>query len=82
MGELPHPRGRPEVGHPALDAFDLSSGENNSDTSPTVVGNLAAKLENLGGHVDAAMDPDGGHGASENAADFIQWIAKVTGHKS
>ncbi|ULR52055.1 hypothetical protein [Streptomyces deccanensis] len=52
------------------------------DTSPTVVGNLAAKLENLGGHLDAAMDRDGGHGASQNAADFIQWIAKVTGHKS
>ncbi|MFF9772854.1 subtype B tannase [Streptomyces sp. NPDC013978] len=56
-------------------------GTKDSDTSLTVVGNLAARLENLGDDVDAAMYWDGGHGANEDAADFIQWIAKVTGHK-
>ncbi|WP_328838040.1 hypothetical protein [Streptomyces europaeiscabiei] len=57
-------------------------GTKDSDASLTVVGNLAAKLENLGDDVDAAMYGDGGHGANEDAADFIKWIAKVTGHKA
>ncbi|WP_306300401.1 MULTISPECIES: hypothetical protein [Streptomyces] len=43
---------------------------------------LAAKLENLGDDVDTAVYWDGGHGANEDAADFIKWIAKVTGHKA
>ncbi|KFG01928.1 hypothetical protein IQ62_04285 [Streptomyces scabiei] len=57
-------------------------GTKDSDTSRTVVGDLAAKLENFGDDVDAAMYRDGGHGANEDTADFIQWIAKVTGHKA
>ncbi|BBC34876.1 hypothetical protein SGFS_061700 [Streptomyces graminofaciens] len=56
-------------------------GTKDSDTSLTVVGNLAAKLENLGDDVDAAMYWDAGHGANEDAADFIKWIAKVTGYR-
>ncbi|TQE22116.1 Tat pathway signal protein [Streptomyces ipomoeae] len=56
-------------------------GTKDSDTSLTVVGNLAAKLENLGDDVDAAMYWDAGHGANEDAADFIKWIAQVTGYK-
>ncbi|UUU28125.1 subtype B tannase [Streptomyces sp. DSM 40750] len=56
-------------------------GTKDSDTSLSVVGNLAARLENLGDDVNAFMYWDGGHGANEDAADFIKWIAKVTGYR-
>ncbi|MER5178759.1 subtype B tannase [Streptomyces sp. NPDC002896] len=55
-------------------------GTKDSDTSLTVVGNLAASLENLGDDVNAAMYWDAGHGANEDAGDFITWIGKVTGY--
>ncbi|MEU1960849.1 subtype B tannase [Nocardia sp. NPDC019304] len=55
-------------------------GTKDSDTSLTVVGNLAAKLENLGANVDAAMYWDAGHGSNEDAADFITWIRGITGY--
>ncbi|WP_312884628.1 subtype B tannase [Nocardia barduliensis] len=55
-------------------------GTKDTDTSLTIVGNLAASLENLGDHVDAAMYWDAGHGSNEDAADFIAWIGKVTGY--
>ncbi|NEC89373.1 subtype B tannase [Streptomyces sp. SID12501] len=57
-------------------------GTKDSDTSLSVVGNLAASLEGLGDDVNAAMYWDSGHGANDDAADFITWIAKVTGHKT
>ncbi|MDX2540509.1 subtype B tannase [Streptomyces sp. WI04-05B] len=56
-------------------------GTKDSDTSLSVVGNLAASLEGLGDDVNAAMYWDSGHGANDDAADFITWIAKVTGYK-
>ncbi|MDX3233668.1 alpha/beta hydrolase [Streptomyces sp. ME19-01-6] len=56
-------------------------GIKDSDTSLTVVGNLAACLENLGDDVNAAMYWDAGHGANEDAGDFITWIGKVTGYR-
>lgn len=55
-------------------------GTKDSDTSLSVVGNLAASLENLGDDVDAAMYWDGGHGANEDAGDFMKWIGRVTGY--
>jgi hypothetical protein len=55
-------------------------GTKDSDTSLTVVGNLAAALENLGDDVDARMYWDAGHGANEDAAAFIAWIAASTGY--
>lgn len=55
-------------------------GTSDTDTSLTVVGNLAASLENLRDDVDALMYWDGGHGANEDAEDFITWIARVTGY--
>ncbi|MGK8509323.1 subtype B tannase [Nocardia asiatica] len=55
-------------------------GAKDTDTSLTIVGNLAASLENLGEDVDAAMYWDAGHGSNEDAADFIEWIGKVTGY--
>ncbi|WP_234365068.1 subtype B tannase [Streptomyces sp. RTd22] len=55
-------------------------GTKDTDTSLTVVGNLAAGLENLGDDVDALMYWDAGHGANEDAADFMTWIGRVTGY--
>jgi hypothetical protein len=55
-------------------------GTKDSDTSLTVVGNLAAKLENLGADVNAAMYWDAGHGSNEDAGDFIAWIRGITGY--
>jgi acetyl esterase/lipase len=55
-------------------------GTNDSDTSLTVVGNLAAGLENLGDDVNALMYWDAGHGANQDAADFMTWIGRVTGY--
>ncbi|WP_330232826.1 Tat pathway signal sequence domain protein [Nocardia sp. NBC_00508] len=56
-------------------------GTKDTDTSLTVVGNLAAGLENLGDAVDAAMYWDAGHGSNEDPEDFIEWIGKVTGYR-
>lgn len=56
-------------------------GTTDSDTSLTVVGNLAAGLDNLGDDVNSLMYWDEGHGANTDAADFLTWIAEVTGHR-
>jgi hypothetical protein len=56
-------------------------GTKDSDTSLSIVGNLAAGLENGGANVNAAMYWDGGHASNEDPADFIQWIANITGYK-
>ncbi|WP_246101646.1 subtype B tannase [Streptomyces cyaneus] len=55
-------------------------GTSDTATSLTVVGNLAASLENLGDNVNTLMYWDGGHGANEDADDFIKWIAQITGY--
>jgi hypothetical protein len=55
-------------------------GTKDSDTSLTVVGNLAAGLENLGDDVNALMYWDAGHGSNEDPGDFMTWIAQVTGY--
>ncbi|MDX3494189.1 alpha/beta hydrolase [Streptomyces turgidiscabies] len=57
-------------------------GTKDSDTSLSVVGNLAASLDGLGDDVNAAMYWDSGHGANDDAADFITWIAEVTGRRA
>jgi acetyl esterase/lipase len=49
-------------------------GAKDTDTSLTVVGNLATALENAGDHVDTAIYWDAGHGANEDAEAFIRWI--------
>lgn len=55
-------------------------GTKDSDTSLTVVGNLAAALENLGDDVNARMYWDAGHGANEDPADFMDWVSRITGN--
>jgi hypothetical protein len=57
-------------------------GTKDSDTSLSVVGNLAAALSNRGDDVNALMYWDAGHGSNEDAGDFIAWISSITGYKA
>jgi hypothetical protein len=54
-------------------------GTSDAHTSLTVVGNLAASLENRNKDVNALMYWDAGHGADQDPEDFIAWISKITG---
>ncbi|WP_327665413.1 subtype B tannase [Streptomyces sp. NBC_00498] len=56
-------------------------GTKDSDTSLTVSANIAASAAGLGDKVDHLYYWDQGHGANTDPADFIAWIAQVTGHK-
>ncbi|UXT68953.1 Tat pathway signal sequence domain protein (plasmid) [Agrobacterium tumefaciens] len=58
----------------------LRVGAKDSDTSLSVVANLAASLEKRGNAVDTRMYWDAGHGANEDAAEFMAWIGRVTGY--
>jgi acetyl esterase/lipase len=57
----------------------IRMGTADNHTSLTVVGNLAASLENRHKDVDARLYWDAGHGADQDAEDFIAWIGKITG---
>jgi hypothetical protein len=57
----------------------IRTGSSDAHTSLTVVGNLAASLENRKKNVNALLYWDAGHGADQDAEDFIAWIAKITG---
>ena len=56
-------------------------GTSDSHTSLTVIGNLAASLENRNKDVNALLYWDAGHGADEDAEDFIAWIGRITGFR-
>ncbi|MEB8338414.1 subtype B tannase [Streptomyces endophyticus] len=56
-------------------------GTKDSDTSLTVSANIAASAAGLGDEVDHLYYWDEGHGANTDPADFIAWIAEVTGYK-
>ncbi|MFJ8490111.1 hypothetical protein ACIRBZ_17385 [Streptomyces sp. NPDC094038] len=58
----------------------IRTGTKDTDTALTIVGNLALSLEDLGDDVDALMYWDAAHGADEDPADFVTWIADVTGY--
>lgn len=58
----------------------LRVGTSDTDTSLTVVGNLAAAAEQLGDNVEAAMYWDAGHGSNEDPSAFIKWIGQITGY--
>ena len=60
----------------------LRVGAKDSDTSLTVVSNLAASLEKRHNAVNARYYWDAGHGANEDADAFVQWIGSVTGYES
>ncbi|MFJ2264485.1 subtype B tannase [Streptomyces sp. NPDC087844] len=57
-------------------------GTADSDTSLTVSANLAAAANQLGDDVSHLYYWDAGHGANEDAGDFIAWIAKTSGYKA
>jgi hypothetical protein len=57
----------------------IRTGTSDAHTSLTVVGNLAASLENRHKNVNARLYWDAGHGADEDAEDFIAWIGAITG---
>ncbi|MGV9852820.1 subtype B tannase [Streptomyces sp. NPDC003442] len=59
----------------------LRVGTSDTDTSLTVLGNLAAGLENLGDDVNALMYWDAGHGANQDPGAFMRWIGEVTGYR-
>ncbi len=56
----------------------LRVGTSDSDTSPTVIANLATRAANLGDDVNLLMYWDAGHGANQDPDDFIAWIGKLT----
>ncbi|MEU6374582.1 subtype B tannase [Streptomyces sp. NPDC046909] len=56
-------------------------GTKDTDTSHTVAGNLSARLTALGDDVNTSYYWDAGHGADQDPADFIKWIATVSGYK-
>lgn len=58
----------------------IRTGTLDNNTSHTVVGNLAAALENAGDNVNSSMYWDGGHAVNEDAAAFVAWIARLTGY--
>ncbi|MCX4598557.1 hypothetical protein OG819_56595 [Streptomyces sp. NBC_01549] len=60
----------------------IRTGTKDTDTSLTIVGNLALSLENLGDDVNALMYWDAAHGADEDPGDSITWIGDVTGYTS
>ncbi|CAL9539622.1 hypothetical protein SUDANB145_04194 [Streptomyces sp. enrichment culture] len=57
-------------------------GAADSDTSHTVSANLAAAAHQLGDEVSHLYYWDAGHGANEDAGDFIAWIARTAGYKA
>ncbi len=59
----------------------IRQGSSDNHTSLTVLGNLAASLENRGKDVNALLYWDAGHGADEDAEDFIAWIGRITGFR-
>jgi len=58
----------------------IRMGTSDAHTSLTVPINLAASLENRGKDVNTLLYWDAGHGADEDAPDFIAWISKITGY--
>lgn len=60
----------------------LRVGTKDSDTSLSVIANLAAAAAAQGDDVDLAMYWDAGHGANEDPDAFISWIGKITGYSA
>ncbi len=58
----------------------IRMGTSDAHTSLTVPINLAASLENRKKDVSALLYWDAGHGADDDAEDFIAWIGRITGY--
>jgi len=57
----------------------LRQGTSDPHTSQTVIVNLATSLENRNKVVNASLYWDAGHGADQDAEDFIAWVGNITG---
>ena len=57
----------------------LRQGTSDAHTSQTVLANLATSLENRQKNVNTFLYWDAGHGADEDAEDFIAWVGNITG---
>ncbi len=55
----------------------LRQGSSDNHTSQTVIANLAASLENQDRDVNTLLYWDAGHGADEDAEEFIEWIGNI-----
>jgi hypothetical protein len=55
----------------------IRTGTSDAHTSLTVVGNLAASLENRKKDVNVRLYWDAGHGADEDPEDSITWIGTI-----
>jgi len=55
----------------------LRQGSSDNHTSQTVIANLAASLENQGREVNTFLYWDAGHGADQDAEEFIEWIGNI-----
>lgn len=56
----------------------LRTGSSDTDTSLTVISNLASAAAQLGDAVNLKLYWDAGHGANEDAEDFIRWIKEIS----
>ena len=61
------------------DNWWLRKGTSDPHTSQTVIVNLATSLENRNKAVNILLYWDAGHGADQDAEDFISWMGKLTG---
>ena len=69
--------------HPGCtDHWWIRHGTSDTNTALPVVINLATGLENYNKDVNTKLYWDAGHGDNEDAEQFIQWIADITGYKS
>jgi hypothetical protein len=55
-------------------------GTSDANTSLPVIANLAAGMATVGKNVNSLMYWDAGHGANQDAGDFIKWVASTTGY--
>ena len=56
----------------------LRQGASDNHTSQTVIANLAVSLENYKKNVNTFLYWDEGHGADQDAEEFIAWISSIT----
>jgi hypothetical protein len=59
----------------------LRQGSSDNHTSQTVIANLATSLENRNKDVNTLFYWDAGHGADQDAEEFIAWIGTITGYR-
>jgi len=57
----------------------LRQGAADNHTSQTVIANLATSLENRNKNVNTFLYWDAGHGADQDAEEFVAWVVNLTG---